>query len=59
MPALAKSQIHMIRFEGIEVLQEVANKMEASLSTSQFQNALEDWVVTVNQSLYIIETPQF
>jgi hypothetical protein len=48
-----------MRSKGIEVSQEVANEMAASFSTSQFQDALEDWVVADNQSLRVIETPQF
>ncbi|KAF1942273.1 hypothetical protein EJ02DRAFT_312572, partial [Clathrospora elynae] len=42
MGALAKSQVHIMRSKGIEVLQEVANAMAASFSTSQFQDALKD-----------------
>ncbi|KAA8617244.1 hypothetical protein PtrV1_10545 [Pyrenophora tritici-repentis] len=33
--------------------------MAASFSTSRFQDALKDWVVADNQSLRVIETPQF
>ncbi|KAG9385321.1 hypothetical protein A1F94_004868 [Pyrenophora tritici-repentis] len=59
MGALAKSQVHIMRSKGIEVSQEVANEMAASFSTSRFQDALKDWVVADNQSLRVIETPQF
>ncbi|CAE7021734.1 hypothetical protein PTTW11_03315 [Pyrenophora teres f. teres] len=48
-----------MRSKGIEVSQEVANEMAASFSTSRFQDALKDWVVADNQSLRVIETPQF
>jgi hypothetical protein len=57
--AFAKSQLHIIKSKGIEVSQEVVNAMAASFSTSQFQDALKDWVVADNQSLRVIETPQF
>ncbi|KAG9387832.1 Dimer-Tnp-hAT domain containing protein [Pyrenophora tritici-repentis] len=59
MGALAKSQVHIMRSKGIEVSQEVANEIAASFSTSRFQDALKDWVVADNQSLRVIETPQF
>jgi hypothetical protein len=51
-----------MRSKGIEVSQEsqeVANAMAASFLTSRFQDALKDWVVADNQSLRVIETPQF
>ena len=48
-----------MRSKGIEVSQGVANEMAASFSNSQFQDALKDWVVADNQSLRVIETPQF
>ncbi|KAG9376645.1 Dimer Tnp hAT domain containing protein [Pyrenophora tritici-repentis] len=59
MGALAKSQVYIMRSKGIEVSQEVANEIAASFSTSRFQDALKDWVVADNQSLRVIETPQF
>ena len=59
MGALAKSQVHIMRSKGIEVSQGVANEMAASFSNSQFQDALKDWVVADNQSLRVIETPEF
>jgi hypothetical protein len=48
-----------MRSKEIEVSQEVANEMAASFSTSRFQDALKDWVLADNQSLRVIETPQF
>jgi hypothetical protein len=33
--------------------------MAASFSASRFQDALKDWVVADNQSLRVVETPQF
>ncbi|KAG9376557.1 hypothetical protein A1F94_013104 [Pyrenophora tritici-repentis] len=57
--ALAKSQVHIMRSRGVEVSQEVANEIAASFSSSRFQDALKDWVIADNQSLRVIETPQF
>ena len=59
MGALAKSQVHIMRSRGVEVSQEVANEIAASFSSSRFQDALKDWVIADNQSLRVIETPQF
>ncbi|CAE7003037.1 hypothetical protein PTTW11_01481 [Pyrenophora teres f. teres] len=59
MGALAKSQVHIMRSRGVEVSQEVANEIAASFSSSRFQDALKDWVIANNQSLRVIETPQF
>ncbi|KAI1506982.1 hypothetical protein Ptr86124_014081 [Pyrenophora tritici-repentis] len=57
--ALAKSQVYIMRSRGVEVSQEVANEIAASFSSSRFQDALKDWVIADNQSLRVIETPQF
>jgi hypothetical protein len=48
-----------MRTKGIEITQGVANELVAGFSTRQFQEALKDWVAADNQSLRVIETPQF
>lgn len=57
--AVARSQVFKMRAKGVEVTQEVANELAASFSTRKFEDALKEWVEADNQSLRVIETPQF
>jgi hypothetical protein len=57
--AVAQLQVHIMRAKGVAVSQEVANELAASFSSRQFLKALKDWVAADNQSLQVIETPQF
>jgi hypothetical protein len=57
--AIARSQVMMMRQSGVQVSQDVANSLAAGFSTRRFLTALKDWVAADNQSLRVIETPQF
>jgi hypothetical protein len=48
-----------MRKKGVEVSQEVANKLAASFLRRRFEDAVKDWVQADNQSLRVIELLQF
>jgi hypothetical protein len=57
--AVGRSVVEKMRDKGVIVSQEVANELAGSFSSSKFQDALKDWIQADNQSLRVVETPEF
>ena len=58
-PPNQTSIVAVLQNKGVEVSQEVANELAASFSARKFKQAVQDWVISDNQSLRIVESSAF
>ena len=59
LPSGQSSILAAMQSDGVEVSQEVANALASSFSKVRFEEAVKDWVIADNQSLRVIERPEF